>query len=204
MLVAKGGSIHARDAAGESPLSFAIKRSDTLLQALLTPHSIARADSSGHSVLRVAIDLRAGLGIIELLLAKGAPLDDRDAQGISPLHVAVITANWPLVSLLAAAGADPFMRDVQGRSPASIALTGGANAITNLFGKTPDIHDPQGDTALHYAAATGLDRAAATLLELGANPLLVNVAGETAYAVARRRGHQTLVDLLAPFNPPSE
>lgn len=200
LLAGKGASIHARDAAGESPLGFALKRDPALLRAILNPASIQSSDAEGKSVLRVCVDARAGTELIELVLSVNPPVDDRDSQGRTPLLMAIETGQWTVAALLVANGADPFIRDAKGRSPATAALAGNAPAITSLFAFNPDISDTQGDTALHYAAAAGQDKAAVQLLELGATAKAVNVAGETPQQVAIRRGHQILADLFAGIN----
>ena len=47
--------------------------------------------------------------LIELLVAKGAPIDGRDDQGMTPLHWAARRGQEPLVEKLLALGADPSL-----------------------------------------------------------------------------------------------
>jgi hypothetical protein len=133
--------------------------------------------------LRVIVDTKPAVELVERALASGASPDDRDALGRSPLFIAVSKGYLDLVELLYAAGADPFARDVAGETPASLALASGEDAIRAMFGKDPDAADYLGETALHHAAAAGLTKAAQSLLALGADTALANAAGETAAEV---------------------
>jgi uncharacterized protein len=197
LLAEAGASIHAKDASGESPLSHAAKNGAAHIKALLNKATIGLADSDGRSALRVILDTRGDLAMLGEALALGAPVDDRDAMGRSPLFIALARGRLDAAALLANAGADPFARDVEGATPASLALGIGDGAVQALFAKHPDRADQLGDSALHYAAAAGQEQGALSLLALGADRNRRNAAGETPADVARRRGHLKLAELLA-------
>ncbi len=195
-LVMLGASIHARDSTGESPLGYAIKKGGPMLKAMLDERSARSTDADGRSVLRVILDTKPTLDSVEVALAAGAQPDDRDAHGRAPLHAALFGGFYDIAARLMAAGADPFVRDAEGTTPAMMALTAGDAAIASIFGTNPNAADYLGETALHYAAAAGLEKAAQTLLALGADPAARDAAGETAGAVAARRGYKALATLL--------
>lgn len=197
VLAGVGASIHARDAAGESPLSYALKRGGSVLSALLDKTTAVSSDSQGRSVLRVIIDTKPIVEYVDMALSSGALPDDRDSTGLSPLHVAALQGYDDIVVRLVNAGADLFVKDAEGATPAGIALAKGESAIRAMFGNAPDRSDYLGETALHYAAAAGLDAAVSSLLALGADPSAVNAAGETPADVAKRRGHEALSTLLS-------
>lgn len=197
-LAEAGASIHAKDAVGETPLSFAIRRGKDALKAILTPRTITVSDADGRSVLRVILDTKPVLELVALALDLGAPLSDRDARGQSPLHRALISGQLEIITLLVDRGADPFARDADGTTPAAIALQSGERVIGALFGASPDLSDYLGETALHYAAASGMEKGALALLALGANKSKRNALGETPADVALRRGYPALAQLLAP------
>ncbi|MDX9899546.1 MAG: ankyrin repeat domain-containing protein, partial [Spirochaetia bacterium] len=167
-LASLGASIHARDASGESPLSYALKKGGPTLNALLDDRTALSSDTDGRSVVRVILEAKPSPDFIELALAAGASPNDRDAFGRSPLHVAAEKAYTDIAARLVAAGSDRFARDAIGSTPAGIALSGGQDLIVALFGSNPDAADTMGETALHYAAASGLEKAAQILLTLGA------------------------------------
>lgn len=62
---------------------------------------------------------------IPLLLAAGAPLDDTQDGGFTPLHEVAMRKLAPLVELLLAAGADPTIPADDGRDAATLADASG-------------------------------------------------------------------------------
>lgn len=84
------------------------------------------------------------------------------------------------------------------------ARRGGADgaAIQNLLlaeGAGVDrAQHANGMTALHIAAWWGQEDAAACLLAAGANPVIVDMRGRTAAALAEERGHDTLAAMVRP------
>ena len=68
--------------------------------------------------------------------------------------------------------------------------------IAGIFGSEPNASDFLGETALHYAAASGQEKAVEALLALGADPSLKNNAGEKPSDTARRRAYLSIVKLL--------
>ena len=70
---------------------------------------------------------------IPLLLAAGAPLDDTQDGGFTPLHEVSMRKLAPLVELLLAAGADPTVKAEDGRDAAAMAeASGDADLATRL------------------------------------------------------------------------
>ncbi len=196
VLASLGASIHARDSSGESPLSFALKKGTAVLRAVLNEKTVAASDADGRSVLRVILEAKPVVDYIQTALSTGAPVDDRDLQGRTPLLIATQNLYYEIISRLVVAGADPFIRDAQGMSPAVVALTSGEQAVKAMFAGKVNAKDTQGDTALHYAAANGLEKGLLTMLALGADINIRNVSGESAYDVALRRGYPVLADLI--------
>lgn len=73
---------------------------------MLAPHSLLSAqDQKGKTVLNCAInqagtDLTLNLDIIRLLIENGAPLDEEDENGCTPMAMAVYAGRLDVVKLL--------------------------------------------------------------------------------------------------------
>jgi ankyrin repeat protein len=59
---------------------------------------------------------------VDVLLAKGADIDLPDPDGVTPVHVAIMNANWDLAKKLIEAGADLDQWDVFGEAPLFTAV----------------------------------------------------------------------------------
>jgi ankyrin repeat protein len=201
-LVAAGADIMARDAEGESPLTAAIKRSPALLQFLLTQATVNGADPDGKTPLRVIVETKPTVDFLTLAVATGARLDARDRFAATSLHAALRAGDKDTAGRLAKAGADVFARDKDGDTPASIAMASGLDALKALVTAAGiAAKDKQGNGWLHYAAISANAEAASWLLTAGADKAGKNIAGETAYDVAQKRGKADLSALLKPGSP---
>jgi ankyrin repeat protein len=105
--------------------------------------------------------------VVEFLLAKGAPLSDRDYDGATPLHRAASAGNIPIMALLIGKGVSV--------------------KETRADGWTP----------LHEAVASGDVRAVAFLLDRGADPNAAGGRRkETPLKLARAYRYRDVVALL--------
>jgi len=122
LMAVAGADLHARDAAGATPLHAACSRgqlgaAELLLRARASGHA---PDAHGLTPLLVAA---AGghAACVELLLRVGARTGAVDATRASALHLAVTAGSLSCVELLLAAGAEPGPIDALGRTPAALA-----------------------------------------------------------------------------------
>ncbi|MCM2327234.1 MAG: ankyrin repeat domain-containing protein [Lysobacter sp.] len=76
----------------------------------------------------VAIE-ETNLPAVELLLARGAPVDHRDEIGLTALALAAQMGFKEAVSVLLAAGADPNVRDESGLTAMDLAEEHGSHDI---------------------------------------------------------------------------
>lgn len=162
------------------------------------------------------------VGVVRTLLAAGARVDARDANGATALHHA---GSAPIAQALLAAGADPNARDQRGRTPLfneffaevkPLLLAAGADVAardhvgrTALFGlRSPDVaqallqsgadvnaHDKAGDTPLDSAES---EEVALVLLDAGA---AWPATPERRAALIERATAQKWVTLLARLTP---
>lgn len=121
--------------------------------------------------------------VLKTLLAFGADATDTREEGISPLHSA---SRKTVVNLLVAAGADVDARaDDGGFTPLMCALgrqrvsPRAASALLR-HGAAVNCQDDNGNSALHYAASTGIPPLVDLLLRSGADETMVNNKGEKA------------------------
>ncbi|XP_019727470.1 ankyrin repeat domain-containing protein 50 [Hippocampus comes] len=157
-------------------------------------------DAEGRPLLYLLV-LEGRLHMSTLLLEKGGPpLESRDPEGRTALHVASWRGHVDAVDLLLKHGADPNAQDVEGRPPLhSAAWTGRVDVGRRLLlASTVDINLAchQGATALSVAAQQGRADVVALLLEGGADPNHVDKHGRTPVKVARRHGRAEAVRLL--------
>jgi ankyrin repeat protein len=75
-----------------------------------------------------------GCARIGELLDAGAQVDERDAQGRTPLLLATQRGDVDCARRLLAAGADPDARDDAGSTPRAAAAQGGSAGMSTLYG----------------------------------------------------------------------
>jgi ankyrin repeat protein len=193
LLIDHGATVDAREAfGGQTALMWAAARRHSAMIELLADHgadvdarSTARdyqrhitaegrpksLDSGGFTPLLYAARENC-IACIDSLLANGADIDLADPDGVSPLHLAVMNANWDLSKKLIEAGADVDQWDIFGAAPLFTAVGGRSR---NDGGRASI--DPPNET-------TGLE-IVQLLLEHGANPNMqlffrpANVRGAT-------------------------
>jgi ankyrin repeat protein len=200
LMLSLGASIHAKNIRGSTPFTLALDISPRMVLTLLTKDWIYASDDDGNSPLHIAIAKRVPVNIVKSILDQGAKITAVDAQGRTPLRMAVDFGNWDAAKLLAESGSNPFSTAGDGKTPAGIALASGSEALRALFsGKAIDSQDAAGNTILHYAAQTGSSEQIALLVkELGANTNSKNIMSESPADIARRRNRPA--DIAAILN----
>lgn len=160
-------------------------------------------DAEGRPLLYLLV-LESRLDMATLLIEKGGvPLESRDSEGRTALHVASWQGCTELVDLLLKHGANPNAQDKAGRPPLhSVAWTDNAEVGRRLLQASSvniDLACHQGATALSIAAQEGHANIVAMLLERGANPNHVDKYGRSPVKVAGKHGHFNIVRLLESF-----
>lgn len=160
-------------------------------------------DAEGRPLLYLLV-LERHLEMATLLIEKGGvPLESRDPEGRTALHVGSWQGCVEMVDLLLKHGANPNAQDTEGRPPMhSVAWTGHAEVGRHLLeasGVNIDLACCQGATALSIAAQEGHVNIVAMLLERGANPDHMDKYGRTPVKVAGKHGHYNIVRLLESY-----
>jgi ankyrin repeat protein len=193
LLIDRGATVDAREGfGGQSALMWAAARRHPPMIDLLAAHGAdinARSahrdyqrhitaegrpkslDSGGFTPLLYAARENC-MACVDVLLDRGADIDLADPDGVSPLHLAVMNANWDLARKLIDAGADVNQWDIFGAAPLFTAV--GGRARTD--GGRASIDPPNETTGLEIVRL---------LLTRGANPNMqlffrpANVRGAT-------------------------
>jgi ankyrin repeat protein len=175
---------------------------------------VAVTDQFGRTALHMAAAV-GSLDVIELLLANKAPLGARDSYGMTPLLRAAQSLQGAAARLLLDRGADRASlssllaaADSSGRTLLhSAAEKGSAESVAVFSDAVADVdrRDNAGRTPLSLVAANagveagdlrrGYLKAARTLMDRGANPLLADGKGYTPlwYAVRQDDGEMILL-----------
>ena len=146
---------------------------------------------------------------IEKLIAEGAAVNERNADGTTPLFVAVNNGNIEATKLLIEKNADVNAKTISGAgfsdkfpvgsTPLLIACRMSDSAIADILLKnSADIkaQDCYGLTALHYAAKRGNLPLIKLLLENGADINAKDQFGHTAEFFARDNEHDAAATFL--------
>jgi ankyrin repeat protein len=181
-LMSRGAAVDARSA---------VRDYQRHIQAEGRPKSL---DSGGFTPLLYAARENC-IECVDVLLANGADIDLPDPEGVSPLHVAIMNANWDLAKRLIDAGADVDQWDIYGEAPLYTAV----GSYTRKDGGRASIDPPNQTDGLTIVNM---------LLEHGANPNMqlffrpanvrgaTNTRGSTPLIRAANSGDLEMVKLL--------
>jgi ankyrin repeat protein len=135
------------------------------------------------------------LECVHVLLANGADIDLPDPDGVSPLHVAIMNANWDLAKHFIEAGANVDQWDIYGEAPLYTAI----GSYTRKDGGRASI-DPPNETEGLTIVKMLLERGADPNMQLFFRPANVrgatNTRGSTPLIRAANNADLEMVKLL--------
>ncbi|XP_012723981.2 ankyrin repeat domain-containing protein 50 isoform X1 [Fundulus heteroclitus] len=205
LLLDRRSPIDHRAYDGHSALSAAFLEGHTEVAELLMKRGADTdvRDAEGRPLLYLLV-LEGRLNMATLVIEKGGvPLESRDPEGRTALHVASWQGCVEIVDLLLKHGANPNAQDTEGRPPVhSVAWTGHRKVGHRLLAANSvniDLACHQGATALSIAAQEGHVDIVKMLLEKGANPNHIDKYGRSPVKVAGKHGHVTIVQLLENY-----
>jgi serine/threonine-protein phosphatase 6 regulatory ankyrin repeat subunit B len=141
---------------------------------------------------------------VELLLSHGASVNIKAANGWTAVTLASAKGYETIVKRLLNAGSDVNVADIYGLTPLMRAVSGQKLEVVRILldEKTLRINakDDQGETALHYAAASGSMEMSHMLLNRGANVVAKDSAGRTPAKIAKVEGHPELAEFIEKFS----
>ncbi|KAM4644555.1 ankyrin repeat domain-containing protein 35 [Amazona ochrocephala] len=179
----------------------AVEKGDVGRVAALAARKTARP-AKLNAVGQSAFHLAASKGLTEcltLLLAHGAPVNEKNDDGSTALHLATIACQPQCVKVLLQYGANEGHVDGQSRTPLHWAATSGcASSVLLLCDHEAvlDVTDVHGQTPLMLAARGNHAAICAQLLQRGANPNLADKEQNTALALACEHGSLESAELL--------
>lgn len=136
--------------------------------------------------------------LAERLARDGAPLDARDARGMTALHLAAALGRMEAVKMLVRHGASPEERASDGQTALGVALACGRRDLADWLDwrgwRLPK--RPLRDEDVPAAAIAGDADAVRRLLDLGFPVDAVDAQGCTALLRACGGGHRAVVELL--------
>ncbi|KAL9957506.1 hypothetical protein ACROYT_G039145 [Oculina patagonica] len=162
LLVLNGACVHDEDADGMTPILRASLAGNVEIIELLLSQGAAispQADSCAPSPLMCAVK-RGHHGAVKFLLQHGSPIDLRDLNQRTCLHVAVYSSDVDTLKTIIQAGGDCLLnsRDKNDKTPLHYAATkGNLQIIQELLvaGATLDVKDEDERIPLHYAVENG-------------------------------------------------
>jgi ankyrin repeat protein len=191
-LVDAGGNVNmaSNDERHLSPLHAAVMRQHLEMVAFLLSKGAdpnART-SAGGTALHLASD---SVQLTELLLRQGADPNAVDKAGQTPLYLEVRSRTTDVMGALIRGGADVNARTPDGSTPLHSVATRcygpPGPAIRMLVEHGAELHaqDHRGYTPLHVAMDETNAEAAMTLLDLGADPKILDKEGRTPPQLVR-------------------
>ncbi|KAM9264372.1 ankyrin repeat domain-containing protein 35 [Morus bassanus] len=179
----------------------AVEKGDVGRVSALASRKTARP-AKLNAVGQSAFHLAASKGLTEcltLLLAHGAPVNEKNDDGNTALHLATIACQPQCVKVLLQHGANESHVDGQDRTPLHWAASSGcASSVLLLCDHEAllDVTDAHGQTPLMLAARGNHAAICAQLLQRGADPSLADKDKKTALMLARECGSLESAELL--------
>ena len=205
MLLKGGASVDARKKFMQTPLHVAWNNNTSVAVALLEGGaSVVAVDCTGDTALHhaVALDYNSVKEdyhrvVVDMLLERGASVDARNRDRMTPLHVACAYDNTCAAAFLLERGASVVAVDCDGNTALHHAVgivhrndkKGHHRAVVDMLlerGVSVDVRNSRNETPLHLASKCGNEPAVAALLQAGVsvdavdadrNTALHNVAG---------------------------
>jgi uncharacterized protein len=169
----------------------------------LTEKEVMTTDDNQPFISQLTIHEAAFSGDIETvrsLVMTGAPVNEINADGYTPLMLAAFNGHADVVLHLLKTGADVNVADRQLLTPLHFAASGpNPDAVEVLleYGSTINAADGiEHFTPLMYAAAEGNIDVVKILLKYGADTSLTDDDGDTAEAFAKQNNHDEIAKLI--------
>jgi ankyrin repeat protein len=161
--------------------------------------ALLSSEWEGETLLTQAAE-RGRVGVVTLLLERGADANIPTDHGDAALHLAAHQGHVEVVSILLGSGADVFRRGAASFTPLIYASSSGSVAVVQLVlrymgGRGLDDRD-NGYTALWDACDGGHVGMLCALLLAGAGHTIADIFGRTPRQIAQSKDFQATVDVI--------
>jgi len=184
VLLSYGSEVFAADNSGTTPFDIASKSNDNTFQLLVTPETVIQRDSAGNTMLHATVKNRGNSMQISRILDQKAPVDARNRDGDTALHLAVRLNQRENGEFLISRGANIFSLNSAGQSPLFIAFSSRPIREWMINSNTILARDGLGNTMLHYAAQWNLINAIPIIIKNGISVEEANATGQTPVFMA--------------------
>jgi ankyrin repeat protein len=204
-VIAKGTNLEQRDAAGRTPLLWAVKNEQTKIVKVLVEEgaTIESKDQDGMSALHWAAHNR-NEEVLDLILEAGTKMQFVDPNfDNEQLTIAASFDRADIVKKLLEKGAKLWYRDLSGRTPLSHATEKHCKTAIRVLleaGHKTESHDLEyNNEQLFVAVWSGQVSVANHLLQKGASVHTKGSDGRTLLSVAAEQGNEELLTLLLQY-----
>jgi len=198
LLLTYGSDVFAADNSGITPFDLTFKADNTIFNLLVTADTVNQRDSAGNSMLHLAVKNSGNPEHIGRILDNKAPVDARNRDGDTALHIAVRMNQRQNAEFLIFRGASIFSANAAGESPLYLALSAKPAIREWIINPTTIIaKDGLGNNMLHYAAQWKLNKAIPVIINNGVSVESANASGETPLFMAvKTNSPSTILTLL--------
>lgn len=205
-LIAGGVDIDVRDSTGNTPLSWAVQRQDTVAVDLLLKYKANPniANNQGCTPFLYAATAMSP-ACLNLLLQAGADVSQTNSEGYNGLHFAIDgNGSLEIIKALISANLDIEGRTIGGHTPLASATSykDKVGVMETLLDCGAGINsvDSEGNSPLLFTIWVGNDDAAQLLLSRGVNYTLVNHDRQTTLHTAATYGTLKMIEILQNAN----
>jgi ankyrin repeat protein len=205
LLINNGGDIEARDNSGWTPLMYAVRneipRNVMLLLDRGADHDVKDRDNNNLVHIAVANNGKDTYQTVDYLMSYGVDVNVCNADGDTPLIIAVRNDNEKIVSCLLENKAKPNIGNGKGEFPIIYAINNNNKSILKLlldYNADVNITDNQSHTPLMFASIKDVDFID-LILRAGAKVNFQDRFGMTALMHACREGNAQNVSYLIKY-----